>query len=138
MIKARIKLIHPTSHKLYFVKLIKDCTGMGLKESKDLCDALHTPNVSWQSIQFSGPEMIQKFRLGLRDLPSGQFSITGGQDFDRDVKLLKLGFGEIDELRKLIIEHLLLNPEDCEKVLTKLIGKLPKNKLIEIIQGMEV
>lgn len=111
---------------------------MGLKESKDLCDDLHNSSLNWKPIEFDNSEMIQKFRLGLKDLPSGQFSITGGQDFDRDVKLLKLGFGEIDELRKLIIEHLLLNPEDCEKVLTKLIGKLPKNKLIEIIQGMEV
>ena len=35
----KIKLVRPTSEKLRFVKLIKECSGLGLKESKDLVDA---------------------------------------------------------------------------------------------------
>lgn len=36
-----IKLVKPTTEKLKFVKLIKDCSGLSLKESKDLCDSIH-------------------------------------------------------------------------------------------------
>ena len=37
--KIRIQIIEPCRNKLYFVKLIRDCTGLGLKEAKDLVEA---------------------------------------------------------------------------------------------------
>ena len=37
----KIKLIQPTTQKLAFVKLIKECSGLGLRDAKDLCDNIH-------------------------------------------------------------------------------------------------
>ena len=39
--RIKIRLIEPCKNKLYFVKLIKDCTELGLKDSKEVCDRLH-------------------------------------------------------------------------------------------------
>jgi hypothetical protein len=41
MKKVKIRLIQPTSEKLKLVKLLKDCSGLGLKESLALCDNMH-------------------------------------------------------------------------------------------------
>ena len=40
MKKLRIKLLSKCDSKLQVVKLIKDCTGLGLKQSKDLADEM--------------------------------------------------------------------------------------------------
>ena len=37
----KLKLIEKAESKLQLVKLIKDCSGLGLRESKDICDNLH-------------------------------------------------------------------------------------------------
>jgi ribosomal protein L7/L12 len=45
----KIKLIEKCANKLIFVKLIKDCSDLGLKESKDICDRLHSHPLETQS-----------------------------------------------------------------------------------------
>jgi ribosomal protein L7/L12 len=42
---VRIKLIENCPNKLQFVKLIKECSGLGLKEYKDICDRLHAGEI---------------------------------------------------------------------------------------------
>jgi len=40
MKKIRFKLLSRCDNKLQVVKLIKDCTGLGLKDSKDIADLM--------------------------------------------------------------------------------------------------
>jgi len=38
--RIRIKLLSKCENKLQVLKLIKDCTGLGLRESKDIADLM--------------------------------------------------------------------------------------------------
>jgi len=105
---VKIKLIEPTTEKLAFVKLIKDCSGLGLKESKDLCDSLHSypervfemPIRDWETKDWNtgtttstSTDYRKKFVTEIKNI-QGKFIVNGGVQWERDVKMLKLGIAE--------------------------------------------
>ena len=87
----RIKLIEGCANKLMFVKLLKDCSGLGLKESKDICDRLHSHPQYTQSFEVrqdnTGVNYARKFRDEVVNC-GGKFVIGGRTEFMRDLKSL--------------------------------------------------
>jgi hypothetical protein len=148
----RIKLIEPTSEKLKFVKLIKDCSGLGLRESKDLCDNLHNfPNLSqempvrdWDLIDYntgvksaSNTDYLQKFVSELHHI-NGKFIINGGVQWERNVKMLKLGVAEKADYSEFCKNYILGKFENSDQMLTFALEKLSKEDLQEIFDKTNI
>ena len=97
--RIRIQLIEPCKNKLYFVKLIKDCTDLGLKDSKEVCDRLHNrPDIIEEivvkdSLDENGLHYSRKFINGMKNV-EGKFNVNGGLQWDRNIKMLSLGIAD--------------------------------------------
>lgn len=146
MKRIEIKLLKPTTKKLQLIKLIKDCSGIGLKEAKDLCDNLHAfPDKSWpmeikdwetQTIEGkkipTNRDFKSEFIQGLKEIP-GKFLITGSKEWQRDTKLMKLGMAENEEVIKTLTEYILTKCEHSKDILEEALNKLDTHELIELI-----
>lgn len=130
MFKVRIKMLEPSKSKLYLVKALKDVTGLGLREAKDLIDDLH-----------SGREVktIVSSREGVIELKSrfnehGKFIINGGIEYQRNIQLLQLELGESDEYINEISDRIFyqLDDENSKLLLNFALSKLSHQQLIEI------
>lgn len=133
-IQIQIKLIEPCTQKLLFVKLIKECSNLGLKESKDICDRLHSFPREIQTFEVRDYDVIyaKKFRQDIVNC-GGKFQVSGGVEFQRNYKMLELGIGDdsdyIDFISESFFENSLENPEEFLKfVLTK----FNREQLIEL------
>ena len=148
--KLRIKLISPTKQKLQFVKLIKDYSGLGLRESKDLCDSLHSnphlvyempiridfgSNTDLASLSTSG--LIKKFISDLKNI-DGQFMVNGGVQWERDIKILKLGLADKSEYSDFIKNYIFDSFEDSENILNLALSKLSKDQLEEVFNKIKI
>ena len=138
--KIRIKLIQPTTQKLAFVKLIKDCSDMGLKESKDLCDFLHANPGAVKEFEVrkvdSGGNYVdfrKKFANEIKGI-DGKFVVNGSSQWERNVKMLKLGIGDTSEYCDAIKENILDNLDSSEELLNFVLTKLSKQELEEVIK----
>ena len=100
--RIKIRLIEPCKNRLYFVKLIKDCTSLGLKDSKEVCDRLHaSPHLIEEitvkdSLDENGMHYFRKFIEGMKNI-EGRFSVTGGTQWQRNIKMLSLGIADESE-----------------------------------------
>ena len=138
--KIRIQLIEKCPNKLSFVKLIKDCTGLGLKDSKDICDRLHDrPDlieeiIVREGVDENGVSYSKKFINGMRDLVQGKFNVTGGLQWDRNIKMLSLGIADesdyIDFANEFLIDN--RNLEVSQTILRFALSKLSKDELQEV------
>lgn len=138
--KIRIQLIEKCPNKLSFVKLIKDCTGLGLRDSKDVCDRLHDiPNIIEEitvkdSLDENGMHYSKKFINGMKDLVQGKFIVTGGTQWQRNIKMLSLGIADesdyIDFANEFLIDN--RNLEVSETILRFALSKLSKDELQEV------
>ena len=148
MKEIEIKLQEPSSHKLHLVKLIKDCSGMGLKESKELCDNLHRhpekawtmPIKDWETIDYSTGaktpakrDYHQYFIEELNLIQSGKFIVTGGKEWLRDMKLAQLGMADKDSIIGTLSDHILNKWSDSKEVLEVALSKLEIGELIEVV-----
>ena len=94
------------------VKAVKDATGLGLREAKDICDNLidsfnHGFSSECQLVlkQGDNPRLIEdKLRLALSKC-SGGYEVLGRQ-WERQMKLLSLGIGEDQDYNNFIGEYL--------------------------------
>jgi hypothetical protein len=108
----RIKLIEPTPNKLQFVKLIKDCSGLGLRESKDLCDELHKSPHLVQDMPVRVSTMNETidysshFKSEIKNV-GGKFLVNGGIQWERNIKILKLGIGDESDYSDFIKDYIL-------------------------------
>jgi hypothetical protein len=137
--KIRIQLIEKCPNKLQFVKLIKDCTELGLKDSKHVCDRLHDRPDLIEEITVregfdeNGVTYSKKFINGMRELVQGKFNVTGGLQWDRNIKMLILGIGDesdyIDFINEFIIDNRNLV---SETILRFALTKLSKEELQEV------
>jgi hypothetical protein len=139
-----IKLIHPSTTKLMLVKLIKDCSGLGLKDSKDICDELHSnPGkvVKMQVLPVSqdGTNYIKKFISELKGM-SGQFEVTGGTEWQRNYKMLAIGLGDRSEYVDFITEHISDNRtlEESKDLIKFIIKKLTKKEIEEVFSKIKI
>jgi hypothetical protein len=138
--KIRIQLIERCPNKLQFVKLIKDCTGLGLKEAKNVCDRLHDrPDLIEEitvhdSIDENGITYSNKFINGMKEFVLGEFIVTGGLQWDRNIKMLSLGIADESEYIDFVNEFLIdnRNLEKSQTILRFALSKLSKEELQEV------
>jgi hypothetical protein len=138
--KIRIQLIERCPNKLQFVKLIKDCTGLGLKEAKNVCDRLHDrPDLIEEitvhdSIDENGITYSNKFINGMKEFVLGEFIVTGGLQWDRNIKMLSLGIADESEYIDFVNEFLIdnRNLEVSQTILRFALSKLSKEELREV------
>ena len=138
--KIRIQLIEKCPNKLQFVKLIKDCTGLGLRDSKDVCDRLHDrPDLIEEITVFDGVDengitYSKKFINGMREVIQGKFNVTGGIQWQRNLKMLSLGIADesdyIDFTNEFLIDN--RNLEVSGTILRFALSKLSKDELQEV------
>jgi peptidyl-tRNA hydrolase len=126
------------------VKLIKDCSGLGLKDSKDICDELHSnPGkvVKMQVLPVSqdGTNYIKKFISELKGM-SGQFEVTGGREWQRNYKMLSIGLGDKSEYVDFISQHISDNRalEESKDLIKFIIEKLTKKEIEEIFSKIKI
>ncbi len=133
----RIKLLEKCTNKLVFVKLIKDCSELGLKESKDICDSLHNyPDIvqNFEARQDNtGVNYVKKFRNEIVNC-GGKFQISGGTEFMRDFKILDLGIGDNEDYANFIVEYYENNFEDQKDFLKFVLSKLKREDLMSIFE----
>jgi hypothetical protein len=137
MIRMRLK--NNVTSKLAFVKLIKDCTGIGLKEAKwkadDMCENFKIGNTKFTEIELSDG-VIRKFQDGLRDIGIDCY-MTGGLQWERDFKMLSLGLGDNNDYSNFIIEYVNSIPrEQSQKFIGLIVDKLSKKDLEEIFSNI--
>lgn len=135
MKKIRMKCVQKTPSKLAFVKLIKEVSGLGLKESKDIADTFDYDINRIVEFEISREISIEQFRKDLNDV-GGQYIVNGGLEFEREYKLLTLGLGEQDDYVDFISENLnyFTNQDDTIKFI---LSKLTKEDLIELTKKLD-
>ncbi len=132
----KIKLVEGTTNKLLLVKLIKDCSGLGLKESKDICDRLHSsPNITqtFETRQDGIINYAKKFREEIKNC-GGKFIVSGGTEFLREFKMLDLGIGDNEDYADFIVEYFENNFEDQKDFLKFVLSNLKREELISIFE----
>ena len=123
--------------KLNLVKVIKDITGMGLKEAKDIVDGLVT---SPQKIRVPlTASEITRYKKYLTDCEGCTFDMTDQQKI-RDVKLMQLGLYEKDQLVDEIVEsdifNIFANKDNFElikNILKSRYTHIPEEELLKIL-----
>ena len=135
--KIRIKLIKPCSSKLNIVKLIKKCSLLGLVGSKDFYERLEAnPGVSYEfevrtdGILVDGTSFRDYFINEIKNL-DGEFVINGGAQWERNVKMLKLGIGEVEDYKDFIKEEIMMNSDNSSELINFILSKLSREVLEE-------
>jgi hypothetical protein len=135
MKKIRMKCIQKTPNKLALVKLIKQVSDLGLKDSKNIVDTFdYDINMSVE-FEILNNKSIEIFRNELKEI-GGQYSVNGGVEFDRELKLLKLGLGQEKDYVDFISEN--LSYTNNEDIIKFILGKLNKEDLIQIINKLNI
>jgi hypothetical protein len=135
MKKIRMKCIQKTPSKLAFVKLIKQVSGLGLKESKDIADTFDYDINKTIEFEISRDISIEQFRKDLNDI-GGHYLINGDLEFDREYRLLTLGLGELEDYVDFISENLNYFTNQGE-IIKLILSKLNKEDLIQITNKLD-
>ncbi len=141
----RFKLLSKCDNKLQVVKLIKDCTGLGLKDSKDIADKMFNNIGLVRELEMLEPytkdgKIFNPYEEFTKTLPRfGDFHITGGLSWERNAKMLGLGIGEVDDYATFLSEHMSYNNIDENKmILESLFSKLEKGDLVELVNKIKI
>ncbi len=143
--KIRIKLLSECKNKLQVVKLIKDCTGLGLRESKDIADEMFKHIGLVKEIDLAKPYIrggktfnpYDEFTKNIQDF--GHFHVTGGLSWERDAKMLGIGVGDIEDYANFVSEYMSYNNSDeNKKILEVLFSKLKKEDLVELVNKIKM
>jgi hypothetical protein len=152
MKSIKIKLIEPTTQKLAFVKLIKECSGLGLKEAKDLCDNIHSypervyemPIRDWETHDYitgkttpAITDFRKKFITEIKNT-GGRFVINGGVQWERDVKMLQLGIAEKSDYTEFMKDYILNKFDNSEDLLIFVLDKFSKEDLQEAFNKINI
>ena len=145
MRKLRIKLLSKCENKLQVVKLIKDCTGLGLKDSKDIADDMFNKIGLVREIEIVEPytkdgkvfNPFEEFTTKINQF--GDFQVTGGLSWERDSKMLGLGIGETEDYATFVSDYMSYNNlEENKIILEVLFSKLNKEDLIELVNKIKI
>lgn len=143
--RIRIKLLSKCENKLQVLKLIKDCTGLGLRESKDIADLMFNNIGLVREIELTEPYLregnvfnpYQEFTTKIKEF--GDFQVTGGLSWERNVKMLSLGIGETGDYVNFVSEYMTLNnKEENKEILEVLFSKLKKEDLVELVNQIKI
>lgn len=135
MRKIRVRCIDCKS-KLAFVKLLKDCSGLGLKGAKDIADILFDNGSFFVEVELSEPfrDNYRKFTTEIKDI--GTFEIWGGVEWERELKMLQLSVGEVDEYVEFLSDWSFHSND--KEFFKKLLSKLSKEALVELTKQIEL
>lgn len=124
-------MLEPSNSKLNLVKSLKDLTGLGLRDSKNIIDELHYGRE--QTIILNSRDDAKTLKKEFNDY--GKFQINGGVDHDRNIQLLSLGLGETQEYIDEISDRIFfqLDGENSKLILNFALSKLTEENLIEIL-----
>jgi hypothetical protein len=145
MRKLRIKLLSKCENKLQVVKLIKDCTGLGLKDSKDIADDMFNKIGLVREIEIVEPytkdgkvfNPFEEFTTKINQF--GDFQVTGGLSWERDSKMLGLGIGETEDYATFVSDYMSYNNLQENKIILEvLFSKLNKEDLIELVNKIKI
>jgi len=142
--KIRIKLLSKCENKLGVVKLIKNCTELGLRDSKYLADDIFHNIGLTREIELREPyirdgEMFNTYKEISRIKDFGDFYVTGGLSWERDLKMLNLGIGELEDYSQFISEYIKFNDiNETKLILENILSKLEKQDLVEIINKIKI
>jgi hypothetical protein len=100
--KVNIMLRENCPTKLMFVKILKDYTELGLKETKEICDRLHEMPYKPIEIDIKDSD-VDQLRQALLDIELN-FIMNGDRKFERERKLLTLGLGEKEDYISFFVE----------------------------------
>lgn len=136
--KVKLQIKKNCQTKLMFVKILKNHTGLGLKESKEICDRLH--ELPYRPVEFlldvpvdiNPNDYAKSFREELSEMDL-EFDMSGGTDFERNRKLLMLGLGEKEDYVS-FLEEAMINQKE---LLTLALNKLCKDDLKEIFDNIK-
>ena len=143
--RIRIKLLSKCENKLQVVKLIKDCTGLGLRESKDIADLMFNNIGLVREIELTEPYLregnvfnpYQEFTTKIKEF--GDFHVTGGLSWERNAKMLGLGVGDLEDYVNFVSEYMTLNnTEENKEILEVLFSKLKKEDLVELVNQIKI
>lgn len=146
MKKLKIKLLSKCDSKLQVVKLIKDCTGLGLKQAKDLADEMFNCVGLVKEIELKEPYLnsngilfnpFEEFTNKIKTF--GDFQVSGGISWERDLKMLSLGVADTEDYVNFVSEYMTLNnTEENKKILDVLFNKLQKQDLIDLVNQIKI
>ncbi len=143
--RIRMKLLSECKNKLQVVKLIKDCTGLGLKDSKDIADEMFDHIGLVKEIELREPYIkegktfnpYEEFTKNIKDF--GHFHVTGGLSWERDAKMLGIGVGDLEDYANFVSEYMSYNNSDENKmILEALFSKLKKEDLVELVNKIKI
>ncbi len=145
MRKLRFKLLSKCENKLQIVKLIKDCTVLGLRDSKDLADSMFNNIGLVREIELRSPYLregkifnpYEEFTTKIKEF--GDFYVTGGLSWERDAKMLVLGVGNLEDYANFVSEYMTSNnTEENKMILESIFSKLNKEDLVEIVNKIKI
>ena len=145
MRKIRFKLLSKCDNKLQVVRLIKDCTGLGLRDSKWIADEMFDHIGLVKEIDLKEPYMregktlypYEEFTKNIHNF--GHFQVTGGISWERDSKMLGIGIGETEDYANFVSEYMTLNNvEENKMILEVLFSKLEKEDLVELVNKIKI
>jgi len=136
--KVKVKIKKNCQTKIMFIKILKNHTGLGLKDSKEICDRLH--ELPYRPVEFlldspvdiNPNEWAKSFREELSEMGL-EFDMSDGTDFERNRKLLMLGLGEKEDYVS-FLEEAMINKKE---LLTIALNKLSKDDLKEIFDNIK-
>ena len=136
--KVKVKIKKNCQTKIMFIKILKNHTGLGLKDSKEICDRLH--ELPYRPVEFlldspvdiNPNQWAKSFREELSEMGL-EFDMSDGTDFERNRKLLMLGLGEKEDYVS-FLEEAMINKKE---LLTIALNKLSKDDLKEIFDNIK-
>jgi hypothetical protein len=139
MKKLKIKLRSNCLAKLVFVKLIKDTTGLGLREAKDLVDQICDSEYPTINISFPNLNLLNKFRSEIVNVSFYDEPPIIGLSIEdqRELKMLEIGIGDRSDYINFIAQNILTGFGNSDELLIFILQKFNKEDLIEIINKIE-
>jgi|LauGreDrversion4_2_1035121.scaffolds.fasta_scaffold16736_8 hypothetical protein len=130
--KVNLMLRERCLNKLMFVKILKNYTELGLKETKEICDKLHETPYKPVEIELypKMSDIIDKLKQDLLDIDL-MFIMDGDKGFERERKLLTLGLGEKEDYISFFVEFEDLF-DNQKEILNLALNKLSMEDLKEI------
>lgn len=140
----RFKLLSKCENKLQVIRIIKDCSIYGLRDSKDIADEMFNHIGLVKELELCEPyvrdgNVFYPFEEFMKIKNLGDFQISGGLSWERDAKMLGIGIGEIDDYINFISEYMTSNNvEENKMILEVLFNKLKKEDLIELVNQIKI
>ncbi len=131
--KVRLMLRENCPTKLMFVKILKEYTELGLKESKDICDRLH--EMPYRPVEIEIKDAGDRLRQDLLNM-NLKFQMDGDRGFERERKLLTLGLGEKEDYVSFFVECGDLF-DNQKEILNLALNKLSMEDLKEIFEKVK-